>query len=127
MRLDRIGKRAAVLMVTGLLGAGVCAGPAQASPSAGYIGDGYGNNSHGVWCVQHLVNDVAAGHGKGRPLAEDGVWGPNTKSWVRWYQGIDGRTQDGIVGRDTGGDLLLDGDQYYGGWNYCYTYVPSHF
>jgi hypothetical protein len=73
MGMNRIGKRAAVLAVTGLLGLGVCAGSAQASPSAGYIGDGYGNNSHGVWCVQHLVNDVAAGHGKGRPLVEDGA------------------------------------------------------
>jgi hypothetical protein len=45
---------------------------------------------------------------------------------VQWYQGVAGRPKDGIVGKDTGGSLLVDGDQYYGGRNYCYTYAPSH-
>ncbi|MFG2112927.1 peptidoglycan-binding protein [Streptomyces sp. NPDC048718] len=102
---------------------------AQASPSAGYIGDGYANNTHGVWCVQHLLNDVAEDLGHGRPLTEDGQWGPNTKSWVKWYQGTApfNLTADGIVGKSTGGWLLIEGDQYYGGTNYCYNYVPSNF
>ncbi|MFE4977970.1 peptidoglycan-binding protein [Kitasatospora sp. NPDC056651] len=127
MGLSRIGKRAAVLVVAGLLGVGASVGSAQASPGAGYIGDGYGNNAHGVWCVQHLINDVVAAHGKGRPLNEDSAWGPNTKSWVEWYQDGAGLSKDGVVGRDTGAALLRDGDSYYGGYNYCYTYVPSTF
>ncbi|MEV5600822.1 hypothetical protein AB0L33_05170 [Streptomyces sp. NPDC052299] len=104
---------------------------AQASPSAGYIGDGYANNTHGVWCVQHLLNDIAVDFGYNRPLAEDGIWGPNTRAWVEWYQRsvlfLDHVTVDGIVGKETGGNLLLGGDQYYGGTNYCYSYVPSKF
>ncbi|MFV5994515.1 peptidoglycan-binding domain-containing protein [Streptomyces sp. NPDC056231] len=104
---------------------------AQASTTAGYIGDGYANNTHGVWCVQHLLNDIAYDHGYGRPLAEDGHWGPDTRSWVMWYQrtapSLFNLTVDGIVGKGTGGYLLLEGDDYYGGNNYCYTYVPSRF
>jgi len=104
---------------------------AQASTTAGYIGDGYANNTHGVWCVQHLLNDVAADSGYGRPLAEDGLWGPNTRAWVQWYQrtspSLYNLSVDGIVGQGTGGYLLLEGDQYYGGRNYCYAYVPSRF
>ncbi|MFH9354840.1 peptidoglycan-binding protein [Kitasatospora sp. NPDC017646] len=128
MRLTVIAKAAGITAATALLTVGTLA-QAQASPSAGYIGDGYANNSHGVWCVQHLVNDVASAKGKGRPLAEDGLWGPNTKSWVTWYQGASGHglSKDGIVGKGTGGWLLLDGDSYYGGYNYCYNYVPSYF
>ncbi|MEU9202046.1 peptidoglycan-binding domain-containing protein [Streptomyces sp. NPDC048332] len=104
---------------------------AQASPTAGYIGDGYANNTHGVWCVQHLLNDIASDYGYDRPLAEDGQWGPDTRSWVMWYQrtapSLFNLTVDGIVGKGTGGYLLLEGDDYYGGTNYCYTYVPSKF
>ncbi|MFH8336341.1 hypothetical protein [Streptomyces sp. AM6-12] len=128
MRLTTVTRAVGVAAATALLAVGAVA-QAQASPSAGYIGDGYANNTHGVWCVQHLVNDVASSKGKGRPLDEDGKWGPNTKSWVKWYQGASGHSldKDGIVGKGTGGWLLLDGDSYYGGHNYCYTYVPSYF
>ncbi|MGW2424334.1 peptidoglycan-binding domain-containing protein [Streptomyces sp. NPDC001709] len=115
------------LLLTGMTGA--LATQASASPSASYIGDGYPNNIHGVWCVQHLVNDVAYSKGKGRPLPEEHLWGPQTKKWVEWYQGVSGHglSQDGIVGKGTGGWLLLDGDSYYGGYNYCYDFVPSYF
>lgn len=100
---------------------------AQASPTAPYIGDGYPNNPHGVWCVQHLINDVYSYYRQRsiRPITEDGVRGPNTKSWVEWFQNYVGLYPDGIVGRSTGQQLLEDGDSYYGGHNYCYTYVPN--
>ncbi|MGC0421728.1 hypothetical protein [Embleya sp. AB8] len=129
MRFARVTKAAVVTTTAVLLGFGGLATQAQASPGAGYIGPGRNNNTHGVWCVQHLVNDVAQSHGKGRPLAEDGKFGNNTLSWVKWYQGASGHglVKDGDVGKGTGGWLLLDGDSYYGGRNYCYTYVPSYF
>jgi hypothetical protein len=129
MQISRVAKSASLVAGATILGLCGIATAAQASPSAGYIGYGYSNNAHGVWCVQHLVNDVEQAQGHGRPLTEDGLWGPNTYNGVRWYQAHNthGTTVDGIVGKDTGGWLLLDGDSYYGGYNYCYTYVPSYF
>ncbi|MEV7239557.1 hypothetical protein AB0N06_38630 [Streptomyces sp. NPDC051020] len=126
--LRKAAKAAGITAAVALLTVGTI-GQAQASTSAGYMGDGYANNTHGVWCVQHLLNDVAQDAGQGRPLAEDGLWGPNTKSWVKWYQSTSpyNLTSDGVVGKGTGGFLLLEGDQYYGGRNYCYDYVPSYF
>ncbi|MGW3496369.1 peptidoglycan-binding domain-containing protein [Streptomyces sp. NPDC001020] len=128
LRRAALAKAAGITAAVALLTVGTIA-QAQASPNAGYIGDGYANNTHGVWCVQHLLNDVAQDSGRGRPLAEDGLWGPNTKSWVKWYQSTSpvGLTPDGIVGKGTGGYLLLEGDEYYGGGNYCYNYLPSWF
>jgi len=126
MRLYRIGKAAGITAATALLAIGTIS-QAAASQTARNIGNGYHNNKHAVWCVQHLLNDVAKRYGHGRPVAEDGLWGPKTKRWVKWYQGFDGLHRDGIVGKETGGWLLLDGDSTYGDRNYCYKYVPSHF
>ncbi|MER6084233.1 peptidoglycan-binding domain-containing protein [Streptomyces sp. NPDC001833] len=99
---------------------------AQASPSAAYIGDGYPNNPHGVWCVQHLINDVYEDiYPRMRPIPEDGLWGPNTKWGVKWFQDQVYLYPDGIVGRATGQKILEEGDSYYGGHNYCYSYVPN--
>lgn len=126
MRLTRVRKAAGLTAVGVLLAVGGGATSAQASPSAAYIGDGYTNNSHGVWCVQHLINDTKVFYNGGsRPMSEDGVWGPQTKSWVIWFQKLESLTPDGIVGKETGGYILRDGDSYYGGHNYCWTYVPS--
>ncbi|MFF7603154.1 peptidoglycan-binding domain-containing protein [Streptomyces mirabilis] len=126
MRMHRIGRAAGITAATALVAIGTIS-QATASPSARNIGDGYHNNKHAVWCVQHLVNDVAQRNSHGRPLAEDGLWGPRTKSWVKWYQGVEGLPRDGVVGKGTGGWLLLHGDTYYGHRNYCYKYVPSVF
>ncbi|SEC15123.1 hypothetical protein SAMN05216489_00016 [Streptomyces sp. 3213] len=128
MRMKTMSRAAGVTVATALLAIGAVA-QAQASPSAGTIGYGYITSGHGVWCVQHLVNDVAQAKGNGRPLDEDGSFGPNTNTWVKWYQSHSGHglTKDGLVGKGTGGWLLLDGDSYYGGTNYCYTYLPSYF
>ncbi|GGY98112.1 hypothetical protein GCM10010300_47780 [Streptomyces olivaceoviridis] len=78
MRMYRIGKAAAVSAATALLTIGTI-GQAAASRSAPDIGDGHHNNKHAVWCVQHLLNDVAKRYGHGRPLTEDGLWEPKTK------------------------------------------------
>ncbi|MFD7813905.1 peptidoglycan-binding domain-containing protein [Streptomyces sp. NPDC059785] len=75
--------------------------------------------------MQHLVNDVRQYDGYSRPLVEDGVWGPKTRSWVGWFQSRYGLDKDCIVGKATGGSLLIHGDDYYGGYNYCYKYLPS--
>ncbi|GGY98118.1 hypothetical protein GCM10010300_47790 [Streptomyces olivaceoviridis] len=53
--------------------------------------------------------------------------GAEDQALITWYQGFDGLHRDGIVGKETGGWLLIDGDPYYGGHNYCYRYVPSRF
>ena len=104
-------------------------GPANASPSASYIGWGYTNNPHGVWCVQHLINDIYAEqtHTGQRPMKEDGLFGAQTDSYIRWFQRqfMGTAAVDGVVGPQTGGGVLKEGDAYYGGYNYCYTYVPS--
>jgi peptidoglycan hydrolase-like protein with peptidoglycan-binding domain len=107
----------------------------EAQASAGWIGPGYTNNTHGVWCVQHLVNDVIQKwdvdhqygdwtHG-GRPMTEDGIFGPQTEHYIKVFQDINGYGTDGIVGPGTGAKMLEEGDQYYGGLGYCYWYIPT--
>ncbi|MFF2149516.1 peptidoglycan-binding protein [Kitasatospora sp. NPDC058190] len=100
-------------------------GTASASDTAGYIGDNQPNDTHGVWCVQHLINDVARQNNRAT-VDEDGVWGPQTKDQVQWFQNFVHVSPDGIVGPFTGDNILYHGDQYYGGKSgYCFTYVPS--
>ncbi|WP_289735071.1 peptidoglycan-binding domain-containing protein [Streptomyces macrolidinus] len=64
---------------------------------------------------------------QGHPLiTEDGLWGPQTKAQVQWFQGLFHVQPDGVVGPFTGDYVLYYGDQYYGGTSgYCFTYVPS--
>ncbi|MFJ8364579.1 peptidoglycan-binding protein [Streptomyces sp. NPDC093984] len=121
MRLASMTRAAGIAAATALFVVGAVP-QAQASPSAGYIGDGYANNSHGVWCVQHLLNTA----GRGADIPEDAVWGPLTKQNVKAFQSAYGLTVDGIVGKATGQKLLDKGDPYYGGHNYCYWYLPSY-
>ncbi|MEV8529014.1 peptidoglycan-binding domain-containing protein [Streptomyces sp. NPDC052000] len=107
---------------TALLG---LAGSASASESAPYIGDGYANNSKAVWCVQHLINDVARNNNRAT-IDEDSIWGPQTKDQVVWFQNFVHVQPDGIVGPFTGDNILYRGDGTYGGKSGpCFAYVPS--
>jgi hypothetical protein len=111
------------------------AGPASASPSAPSLGDGYDNNTHAVWCVQHNMNaylKVSTDAGHPAPVGEDGIWGPQTKAAVQWFQArsiMDGQKLqvDGIVGPLTGDAIVLAGDPYYvGSYDaYCWQYIPT--
>ncbi|MFB7905702.1 peptidoglycan-binding domain-containing protein [Kitasatospora sp. NPDC056076] len=107
---------------TALLG---LAGTADASESAGYIGDNQTNDSTGVWCVQHLLNDVARANNRAT-IDEDRIWGPKTKDQVQWFQAFVHVQPDGIVGPFTGDNLLYRGDAQYGGKHgACFPYIPS--
>ncbi|MFE4603421.1 peptidoglycan-binding protein [Kitasatospora indigofera] len=110
------------------LALGGVSGTAQATPGAAYVGPGYPNNPHAVWCVQHLMNDVSRQYGQ-PTVDEDGVWGPKTFAAVKTFQNRFWATSsngaDGIVGPTTGEYLLSYGDSYYGRGNYCFWYLPS--
>jgi hypothetical protein len=86
-------------------------GTASASDTADSIGDNPPNNTHGVWCVQHLINDVARQDNRAT-VDEDGVWGPQTKEQVLWFQNFVHVPADGIVGPFTGDNVLYHGDQH---------------
>lgn len=124
-RLATVSAGAAVLAAS----AATFAPSAQASTSASWIGPGEANNSHGVWCVQHLINDWVQKNGingGGRPMTEDGIFGPQTEGYIKEFQTLHmGAVSDGIVGPYTGDSILEAGDQYYGGRHYCYTYLPT--
>ncbi len=108
-----------------LLALGAAAGSASAFDTADLIGDNRPNNPHGVWCVQHLINDVARQNNRAT-VDEAGVWGPQTKDQVQWFQTFVHLQPDGIVGPYTGDNILYRGGAYYGGKSgYCFTYVPS--
>ncbi|MGW5349519.1 peptidoglycan-binding domain-containing protein [Streptomyces sp. NPDC004031] len=121
---SKILGRAAVAATAAGLALAVGMGTAQASTSSPYVGYGYTNNTHAVWCVQHLANDVAKTYG-GPTITEDGVFGPATYNEIRWFQGFVWLPVDGVVGKATGYALLDWGDRYYGGNGYCMGYVPS--
>ncbi|MBD0692399.1 peptidoglycan-binding domain-containing protein [Streptomyces sp. CBMA123] len=126
------GVVAAAMAGAALLG---LSGTAGASPSAPTLGDGYADNTHAVWCVQHNLNHFLnttnqADHPA--PVAEDGIWGPQTKSAVQWLQShtfLSGRSllPDGFVGPLTGNAIISDGDPYYvGSYDaYCWQYIPT--
>jgi hypothetical protein len=109
-----------------LLGAGVTAvaPTAGAAPGVPNISQGSANRA-GVLCVQRGVNDWAQRTGHGRPLAEDKLFGKDTRKWVRTFQSASHLQVDGIVGKNTGNSLL---DNLTGDGNFraaCYTYIPS--
>jgi hypothetical protein len=123
--LKKIAAKAGLALGVAALVVGATGGPAGAVQGAGYVGDGYANSGAGVWCAQHLVNDIArkVGHPE---IPEDSTWGPRTKAQIAWLQDRLGLKADGIVGPDTGNWLLYSGSQYYGGKNgYCFWNLPS--
>ncbi|OAR23044.1 hypothetical protein A8W25_26340 [Streptomyces sp. ERV7] len=126
--LKKFGARAAVVGAAAALAVSGLAGTAQARAGAPYIGDGYANNTNAVWCVQHIINNWKASWGPGAPqIAQDGVWGPQTRQAVIDFQNAFTSNQaDGVVGPRTGYALLTnDPKDGYAGHGYCYTYIPS--
>ncbi|MFE9574581.1 peptidoglycan-binding protein [Streptomyces sp. NPDC006692] len=123
--------KAGLVVAAGALLTGTTVGTAQANTNAGYIGYGYSNNTHAVWCVQQLTNSYAKWGGGRALIPEDGVWGPQTYDQLRWFQShwpqlLDA---DGVVGPKTGNVLLYaSGDTVYGGsGGYCNAYIPTTF
>ncbi|MFE1229571.1 peptidoglycan-binding protein [Streptomyces sp. NPDC058745] len=130
--LKRLTAKAALVATSAaLLGATLTGGTASAATTSPYIGDGYSNNTHAVWCVQRLINyAIDRGYYYGlAKVAEDGKWGPKTKGAVIFAQRSNGFPADGIVGPQTGDQLMMDGDPYYTGGGagdgYCHTYIPT--
>ncbi|MGW7254463.1 peptidoglycan-binding domain-containing protein [Streptomyces sp. NPDC054834] len=124
MRIKAVGVRAGLLAATAALGVGSLLAPAaMAATPPSTIGKG--DTGHGVWCVQHAVNNYyKTYYGKSSgPLAEDAAFGTSTADWVAWYQGKHGVHADSIVGKNTGHYVIID-DGYYG--NYCKSYVPHN-
>jgi hypothetical protein len=136
----KIAKRITIAAAASGLALLTSVGTANADPNAPWIGDGYSNNTHAVWCVQHSINyyrnntffkyynalDAIA------PIAEDGAWGPQTRDAVKWFQQYNNEATDGIVGPSTGTELLWWGDPSYNGTSnsnvgYCYWYLPGAF
>ncbi|MFE1289781.1 peptidoglycan-binding protein [Streptomyces sp. NPDC058751] len=120
--LVRVACAAAAVTAMSLSG-----GTASAATGAPYVGDGYSKNATAVWCVQHLVNDFRRAAGRAA-VAEDGVWGPQTRSAVVDFQANTDNTgpADGIVGPLTGRGLLnYDATDIYAGHGYCYSYLPT--
>ncbi|MFF0429892.1 peptidoglycan-binding domain-containing protein [Streptomyces sp. NPDC004520] len=122
----KIVSKAGLALGAAALVVGATGGPAGAVEGAGYVGDGYSNSGAGVWCAQHLANDIARKAGDRALISEDSQWGPQTKAQIVWLQSRLGLKADGIVGPETGNWLLYLGDQYYGGKSgYCYWNLPS--
>lgn len=127
---SKILGRAAVAAAAAGLALAVGTGTAQASTGSPYVGYGYTNNTHAVWCVQHLANDIADFYDRPK-ISEDGVFGPATYNQVKFVQAklgpyvSGGLAVDGVVGPGTGYLLLTEGDDYYGNTGYCLGYVPT--
>ncbi|MDY0813026.1 peptidoglycan-binding domain-containing protein [Kitasatospora purpeofusca] len=92
-------KRAAVVTATAALAVTALAGTASARSSVGEIA--YGDRGTGVKCVQLALNaSLHAG------LQTDGIWGARTETAVRQFQYASHLEVDGIVGVQTGSQLL---------------------
>ncbi|GAA3389823.1 peptidoglycan-binding domain-containing protein [Streptomyces roseoviridis] len=119
--LKKTVRTAGVTLMAAGLAVGALAGSAEARPGLPNInrGDDPGTPT---WCVQRAVNNWAERTGQGRPLGEDGIFGPGTEAWVKKFQRASGQTDDGVVGPRTG-KSILDNAGYHR--NYCYNYVPS--
>lgn len=94
----------------------VLVGTAQADARPGAPTLSVGSTGHGVWCVQRILNRVYHWG-----LAEDAVYGAQTKDAVTTFQVRKGIAHDGIVGPVTG-SYLIDAVQ---GDAYCYQYLPT--
>lgn len=78
-------------------------GTAQARAGADWVGPGYPNHYWAVWCVQHISNLTPDGY---HYVQEDGQFGPDTEGAIEAFQSWDGLPADGIVGPQTGTELL---------------------
>ncbi|WP_327287468.1 peptidoglycan-binding domain-containing protein [Streptomyces sp. NBC_01198] len=117
-----ITRKAGIAVAAAGIATGIMAGTATASTSAGWIGPGQTNNSHGVWCVQAAIN---ASPVPTPILDEDGRYGSKTeagiKAFQKYYHLTTNGKADGIVGPKTGNKVWdLDDNS-----TYCYTYVPT--
>ena len=92
------------------------AGPASARPGVPFIGPG--SQGTGVRCVQEIINL----EDPGTNLAVDGIDGAQTTNAVKLYQRQFGFTVDGVVGPQTGTQLLTFDSDPFG----CYNFVPSY-
>lgn len=70
-------------------------------------GDKVGSRGKAVSNVQAMLRDVHRIRARGKLIAVDGAFGPQTHDGVREYQGKVGAAVDGIVGPETWGKLLL--------------------
>jgi peptidoglycan hydrolase-like protein with peptidoglycan-binding domain len=126
-----VKKKLVTSLVLSLLIAGgtmtTLAGTANAQDGIGNIK--FGDNGAGVKCVQEGVDDWAKRTGRGWPLAVDGDFGSQTRTWVEHFQSVSGPHVDGIVGNNTGNSILdnLQGDHRlnYDWRSNCYFYIPS--
>lgn len=84
--------RAAIVACGALLAVAGFVPQAQANVFHDNLCKGCNNDAFGVYCAQRAINDEAMLDGYGRPLAEDGIFGPSTYDWVAWYQGDLGLT-----------------------------------
>lgn len=119
--------RCVTVVATAAVTASMAVGSASAQVGAPYVGDGYSNNIHAVWCVQHLVNDYRRAAGE-PAISEDNLWGPQTRNAVIDFQANTDNTgpADGVVGPLTGRGLLnYDGTDVYAGHGYCFGYLPT--
>ncbi|MEX0172462.1 peptidoglycan-binding domain-containing protein [Streptomyces sp. LMG1-1-1.1] len=109
------------------LALGAWAAPAQAHPWAAWIGYGQPNDRIGVACFQDIFNDVWW-QTNYHPIAEDGVFGPDTDGAIRAFQKWKHLPVDGIVGPNTG-DALLSITDYWSedsSTRGCDYYIPSN-
>ncbi|WP_367826586.1 peptidoglycan-binding domain-containing protein [Streptomyces sp. LMG1-1-1.1] len=100
------------------------AAPAQANPSAPWIGYGQTNTYNGVRCVQHLINSLYM-QTNYHQVAEDGIFGPDTAGAIKAYQQSEHLDVDGIVGPTTGTALIIA--TYGGNGTGCDYYVPTRY
>ncbi|MEW2117076.1 peptidoglycan-binding domain-containing protein [Streptomyces sp. NPDC005474] len=128
MLTTTFARRAALVAAATALAAAAISGTANASTSAPYIGDGYRNTTSGVRCVQAIINNWYESWGPGSPrIAEDGLWGPQTKQALVQYQEAFSVRPDGVVGPQTGYALLTSDayDPNQGRNGRCYPYIPT--
>jgi peptidoglycan hydrolase-like protein with peptidoglycan-binding domain len=123
----RLAARIGVVTATVALAAAGVSSSASANPYARWIGPGQANTYNGVWCVQHLLNVLRDPNW--HHIDEDGIFGPDTEGAIQGYQdaqngpGLPYLQPDGIVGPQTGTDLLIS--TYGGAGTDCETYVPT--
>ncbi len=115
LRVGAVAAAAALLL-------GVAAPAAMANPSARYIR--YGDSGRAVQCVQHALNEWNLDFNRPSDLAEDGVFGNDTRNMVKYFQGIQGLDADGVVGPRTGNFLVTELEDLVW-WMDCGSRIPT--